>query len=188
MAKRVFIVHGWMAGPRSNWFPWLKDQLEAIGVQVFVPGMPNSAVPSPDAWLEKLSETVGQPDEECYFVGHSFGCITVLRYLEMLTEKKVGGLILVAGFAEIAFNPELSPLHSFFDKPIRWDWIKSRIIKKPVVIMSDNDYMVTPAQGEILQKNLDAKLMIEHNKGHFTGLDGIKVLPSALEALSNLMK
>jgi len=188
MAKRVFIVHGWMAGPRSNWFPWLAEKLRDLGHEVFVPGMPNAAVPSPEAWVDKLSETVGSPDKDCYFVGHSLGVITILRYLEMLSEKKVGGAILVAGFAEIAFNPELSPLHSFFNKPLRWEWIKSRMKKKSVIIMSDNDYMVPLHQGDILKDNLGAKLIVQTKEGHFNAVDGVRELPVVLEEILKMME
>ncbi|MBU4141279.1 hypothetical protein KKE99_00155, partial [Patescibacteria group bacterium] len=29
--KRIFIIHGWEGAPESNWFPWLKKQLEKQG-------------------------------------------------------------------------------------------------------------------------------------------------------------
>ena len=35
----------------------------------------------------------------------------------------------------------------------------------------------------LTKKPLWAKIIVEHQKGHFSGDDGIKELPSALEAL-----
>jgi predicted alpha/beta hydrolase family esterase len=31
--KRVIIIHGWEASPESNWFPWLKNELEKKGIR-----------------------------------------------------------------------------------------------------------------------------------------------------------
>src|SRR3989338_169649 len=97
--KRVFIVHGWGGHPEEGWFPWLKKELEAKGFKVFVPQLPDAENPRIQKWVPKLAETVGVPDEETYFVGHSMGCQTIARYLESLpAEIKIGGAIFVAGF------------------------------------------------------------------------------------------
>ncbi len=43
--KRVVIVHRWSGGPDNDWRPWLKDELEKICCEVFVPEMPDTEVP-----------------------------------------------------------------------------------------------------------------------------------------------
>ncbi|MBI2594612.1 alpha/beta hydrolase, partial [Candidatus Curtissbacteria bacterium] len=99
MKKRVFIVHGWDGNPNEGWFPWLKREFEAKGFEVFVPQLPDAENPRIHKWVPALAETVGQPDEQTYFVGHSMGCQTIARYLESLPEgQKVGGAVFVAGF------------------------------------------------------------------------------------------
>jgi|GEM_PF-5523511 len=99
--KRAVIVHGYKGKPETNWKPWLKAELEANGYAVTVPAMPEAEQPIARAWHDKLTETVGQPDADVYLIGHSLGCITILRYLESLPEnQKVGGVVLVAGFGE----------------------------------------------------------------------------------------
>ncbi|MDO8240814.1 MAG: hypothetical protein Q7T51_02465 [Candidatus Moranbacteria bacterium] len=42
MKKKVFIIHGWEGKPDSNWFPWMKTELEKENVQVHVSSMLNS--------------------------------------------------------------------------------------------------------------------------------------------------
>lgn len=97
--KRAFLIHGWEGDPEEEWRPWLKKELEKKGFEVYVPAMPDTATPTMEKWVPFLAEIVGKPDENCYFVGHSLGCITILRYLETLNEgEKVGGVVLVAGF------------------------------------------------------------------------------------------
>src|SRR3989338_6493172 len=92
MTKRAFIIHGWDGYPDEGWFPWLKAELEKNGFQVHVPAMPESAEPKIETWVSHLSKAVGDVDENTYFVGHSIGCQTILRFLESLpADKKVGG-------------------------------------------------------------------------------------------------
>ena len=38
-------------------------------------------------WVSKLAQTVGDADKQTYFVGHSMGCQTIVRYLEKLPEN-----------------------------------------------------------------------------------------------------
>lgn len=85
--------------PNENWFPWLKKELEKSNFEVFVPQLPESGNPRIQNWVPKLAESVGVPDEQTYFVGHSLGCQTITRYLESLPKNiKVGGAVFVAGF------------------------------------------------------------------------------------------
>ena len=98
MQKRVFIIHGWEGTPDSNWFPWLKNELEKKGFAVAAPQMPNAVCPKMGEWLAYLQKIVGKPDENTFFVGHSLGSIAILRYFESLPDQeKAGGAILRAG-------------------------------------------------------------------------------------------
>src|SRR3972149_1809387 len=98
MKKRVFIAHGWEGTPESGWFPWLKQELETRGFDVFVPQLPDTNHPRREKWVPALAEVVGVPDEQTYLIGHSMGCQTIARYLESLPEGvRVGGAIFVAG-------------------------------------------------------------------------------------------
>ncbi|MDP3875283.1 MAG: alpha/beta hydrolase, partial [bacterium] len=66
--KRVFIVHGWDGHPEEGWFPWLKEELEKKGFEVSVPVMPNPAEPKIETWIPFLSQLVGTPDVNTFFV------------------------------------------------------------------------------------------------------------------------
>ena len=101
MVRRVFIVHGWQGTPSVNWFPWLKFKLEGRGIRVMVPQLPDTGRPRMTPWVNELAKTVVVPDKDCYFIGHSLGCITILRYLESLKDQTIGGVVLVAGFTTI---------------------------------------------------------------------------------------
>ncbi|HEY4509940.1 MAG TPA: alpha/beta hydrolase, partial [Candidatus Paceibacterota bacterium] len=67
--KRVFLIHGWEGSPESNWFVWMKNELEQKGFDVTAPAMPDSMNPKMDAWVSHLAKIVGDPNEETYFIG-----------------------------------------------------------------------------------------------------------------------
>lgn len=189
MKKRVFLIHGWGGTPEEGWRPWLRDELASRGFQVSVPAMPDTDHPRMDAWLAKLQETVGTPDEQCFFVGHSLGVITILRYFEVLEKRhKVGGAVLVAGFTDLSINvteEDTSELASFFQTPLDFEKVKSHC-QTFVAIHSDNDPYVSLSYGDILRDKLSAQLIVKHNMRHFSGSDGITELPIALESILRL--
>ncbi len=185
MAKRIFVIHGWEGDPKNGWYPWLKTNLEKKEFTVFVPEMPNTYHPQMDEWLEHLKKIVVQPDENCYFIGHSLGCITILRYLESLKEnQRIGGAIFFAGFTDDLGYKELS---NFFVKTIQWDKIRPHC-RKFIAIHSDNDPYVSLKYGDIFKKKLNADVIVQHNMKHFSADDGITELPIALDSILKISK
>ncbi|MDP3899685.1 MAG: alpha/beta hydrolase [bacterium] len=178
--KKVFLIHGWEGYPEEGWRPWLKDELEKQGFEVMIPAMPNSANPKMSEWLSHLQKLAADPDEDCYFVGHSLGCIAILRYLESLeAHQKIGGAVLVAGFTS---NLGYDALDTFFQTDIDWTKIKSHC-KKFTAIHSSNDPYVPLRYADIFKNRLGAEIIVEQNMKHFSGDDGIHKLPSALESV-----
>ena len=145
-----------------------------------VPALPNANNPKMHDWLASLTQSADSVDENTYMVGHSLGCIIILRFLENLDEKqKIGGAILVAGFD----NPlNINELENFFQGPLNWDKAK-RTCKKFVVIHSEDDPDVPADNGIRMKNNLDAKKILVNGYKHFTGNDGINSLPLVLEEL-----
>ncbi len=185
MAKKAILIHGWEGTPDEGWRPWLKNKLEEQGFEVLAPAMPDTDNTKMEAWLEHLNKLIDNVDENYYFVGHSLGCITILRYLELLNEnQEVGGAVLVAGFTS---NLGYDELDSFFQTKINWDKIKSSC-KKFVAIHSDNDPFVSLHYGDIFKENLNAEIIIKQNMKHFSGDDDINELPSALESILKISK
>jgi predicted alpha/beta hydrolase family esterase len=102
MANRAFIVHGWDGYPDEGWFPWLKKELEARDFEVKVPAMPNPIHPKINTWVSKLRSLAQGIDDETYFVGHSIGCQTILRYLQTVQGRKAAGVVLVAPWVTLS--------------------------------------------------------------------------------------
>ena len=186
MTKRAFIIHGWNGYPDEGWFPWLKNELEQKGFQVQVPAMPESAEPKIEARVSHLSKIVGDVDENTYFVGHSIGCQTILRYLESLpADKKVGGVAFVAGWftlMNLKTDEEKEIAKPWLETPIDFEKVKQHT-KKFFAVFSDNDDVVQQENKKLFEEQLSAKTAIEHDKGHFSGGDEVKELPVILETI-----
>ncbi len=186
--KRVFIIHGWEGYPEEGWYPWLKKELEKKSFEVFVPAMPNTDEPKIDEWVNFLTNLVGEPDENTYFVGHSIGCQAILRYLEKLNGKKIGGAVFVAGWfilSELETEEEKIIGKPWIETPIDFNKVKIAT-NNFVAIFSDDDPVVPFKKNEkIFSEKLNAKIIIERSKGHFSEGDGVKELPVALDSILN---
>lgn len=190
MNKRVFIVHGWGGYPEEGWFPWLKKELEQKNFKVFALSMPDTDEPKIETWVPFLAKQVGEPTENDYFVGHSMGCQTIMRYLETIGGKKVGGVVLAAGFFH------LQNLEDENEEKIAKPWLETKIDlekvskteKNFVAIFSDNDPFVPLSDVEIFKDKLGAKIIIEHDKGHFDEESEIKELPIVLDSILEMSK
>ncbi len=190
--KRVFIIHGWDGYPEEGWFPWLKEELEKRGFEVIVPTMPEPEEPKIEIWVPFLTKLIGTPDQNTFFVGHSIGCQAIIRYLETLPENtKIGGAVFVAGWYD------LRNLETKKEERIAGPWVNTprndekinKIMNGEVVaIFSDNDPWVIHENQNSWRKKVGAEIIVEHNKGHFSGSDGIKELPSLLDAVLKIAK
>ncbi|MFH1978265.1 MAG: alpha/beta fold hydrolase [Candidatus Aenigmatarchaeota archaeon] len=190
---RVFIIHGWGGHPEKEWFFWLKQKLEPKGIEVHVLKMPNTDEPTIEEWVSFLREQVGEPDKNTYFVGHSIGCQTIIRYLEALPEDaKVGGAVFVSGW--FTLKPIIKEeegaeeiAEPWIKTPISWNKVRIHT-KNFTAFFSDNDYYVPVENSEIFKENLGAKIIVEKNKGHFSEEDGIKQVPYVLDELLKIIK
>jgi len=182
--KKVYLVHGGEGNPNNHWFPWLKKSLEENGFEVYALEMPNPNNPNLNEWVNKLNDSVNNPDEKTYFIGHSLGCVAVLKYIVILPENtKIGGCVFVACFA--SFGDE--EIRDFNLKKSDLEKIK-KVCEKFVNIFSDDDRFVSINKSKEFADLLNAKKIIETGKGHFTTDDKIFKLPSVLNGLLEIAK
>ena len=178
------MIHGWGGSGQGGWFDWLRQELKNRGWKVENPNMPNTDEPEIDFWVNKLKEIAGDADEETYFLGHSIGCQTILRYLEKLPENiKVGGVIFVAGWFTLkGLNSEEKEIvKPWLETPIDLKKVKKHT-DKFIAIFSDNDPYVPLSNVELFKNNLRAKTIVLNNKEHFNEIvEFPEVLNSVLE-------
>ena len=182
--KKVYIIHGWGATPHEGWRPWLKEELEKQGFDVELLEMPETDNPTLEGWVGFMHMVIGMPDKNCYLVGHSLGCISILRYLESIRgDVKIGGAVLVAGPAR---DLGIKEVKSFFETDLNFLKIREHC-KKFILINSDNDYYIPLEHGEYLSANLDAELIVKPGMKHFSSADGFKELPVVLESILKIV-
>lgn len=191
--KRIVIVHRWSGGPNDDWRPWLKTQLEKLGYEVLVPKMPDSDAPIIEKWVGHLSEVVGMPDKDTYFVGHSIGCQAILRYLDAHLFKPmetVGGAVFVAGWFDLK-NLEDDEARAiakpWIERPINPVKIQT-VLTKSTLIISDNDPFDSFEENKRRFSELGSKIIVLHGAGHITADDGFAEAPAISSELKNLLK
>lgn len=152
-----------------------------------MPPMPQTNTPKIGLWLKKLKDTVGVVRPDDYFVGHSIGCQTIMRFLS-LQKKRCAGVFLVAGFVtpknltmEEA-DTVLEWLYPALDPAVAKDKAKNWR-----AIFSDNDECVDASiNSRIFEESLKAKTQIFAKRGHFDSETKDRQLPEALAALKSL--
>ena len=166
--KRVIIIHGYGATPRSHWFPWLAAQLP--GVSVEVPELPDPMAPDFEAWVSAAAAALVEADESTVLIGHSLGAITALTALAALPERrKLAGLVLVAGFAEPL--PGYAALDAFTAAPLDIESLRTRSVNRTVFV-ADTDVIVDPSMTARLAARIDANLISVIGAGHFQETEG----------------
>lgn len=187
--KKVYIIHGWDGSPEEPMLQWIKKNLENRCYSVVIPKMPNADKPEIKSWINKIKEIAGKLDKEDILIGHSVGCQAVLRYLETISQK-VGKIILIAPWMHLDKNTieeegeeVIEIAKPWMETPINWKKIKNHC-DNFIAIFSDNDPYVPLSNVDMFKKNLDAKILILKNRGHFDPSSNIKELPEILKFLN----
>lgn len=187
MKNNVFIFHGTEGYPEENWFPWLKEKLEAQGCKVIVPQFPSPpVVPAKiSEWFLVFDKYREYLNEDTIIIGHSLGGVFALRILEKL-EQPVKAVFFVGtpiGVKPITYYDRDVSFSGFdFD----WENIKNKA-KHFSVFQSDNDPFVSLSNGEQLAKNCGVKLTFIPNAGHFNKDSGYLKFPDLLKEIEIIL-
>jgi len=163
MYYNAFIIHGIYGNPEENWFPWLKKELELLGCKVFIPRFPNPGSPKLNEWLEFFNKYTNYLNDNCIVIGHSMGVAFLLRILE---KYSVRAAFFIASVTPGIKNKYSWSMKTFIDKELDWSKIKNNC-KNFFIYNSDNDPYIPLKKGEELAQNLNSKLIIVKNSGHF---------------------
>lgn len=156
IAKAFFIKYS-----RLHWLGWLSKRLRKNGYEVWAPEMPKPYAPDWDVWVKQAEKAPIGPDT--LLVGHSCGGGFWLRYLSEHPKLKVGKVVLVAPWIDVAkttapefFNFKLDPN------------LASRT--KGLVIFNSTDDMkiIKLSVDKISQQVKSIKVRNFENYGHFT--------------------
>ena|ERR1700704_4880244 len=186
MSKHFFIIHAWDESPESCWYPWLKQVLETKGYKATIPAMPNSEAPELNAWVNTLKSLVPSPNHETYFIGHSIGCQTILRYLADLgNDQQIGGAIFVAPWTTMPMGlgeASQAIAKPWVETPIDWQAAKAHCPQFSA-LFSDNDEWVPLSEEKIFQEKLSAKTQVIRDMGHFDTMNELPKLSALIQEI-----
>ncbi len=171
MKCKAYLIHGWGGTGSGGWFDWLKEELPKKGFEVKSFDMPNTEEPKIEDWVGYLQEEINleEINEKTYFIGHSIGCQTIMRFLEKLHKhKRVGGCVFVAGWFDLKGlgEGELEIAHPWINNPIDFSRIKDHC-NNFLALFSDDDPFVNTNESKKFREYLRAKIILKHNLGHF---------------------
>lgn len=181
--KRVILLHGLNASPKDKWYPWFAQEIRQLGIECFVPALPNPTDPHISEWTAELDKL--HPDENTILTGHSRGGVAVLRWLEAQPESlKVKKVILIAtnsGFLHKRTIKDESNHGFYTEQGYDFDKIKQHC-GDFVILHSKDDQWVPYEAGVENAEGLNARLLTFEDRKHFgRGVDEIPELIEEIE-------
>lgn len=175
----AYIFHGTDGTPQENWFPWLKEKLDNVGIVTEVPQLSIPNHPNINTWLTEASSFRTGP--ETILIGHSLGAVLILRMLER--GHKAKAVYLVAPFLnDLDWGVLRDSL--FFADTFDWNLIKKQCSHFEV-FASKNDPYVSVENVQKVADNLEVDSQILDVERHFNMnefqylLDRINILKDA---------
>ena len=189
--NKIYIVHCWGGTKDDGWYPWLDKKISNKDNKVIRFNMPNTNNPKIEEWVLELDKQVNELNEHTYFVGHSIGCQTIMRYLESKNVKTIGGILFVAPWLDLlpkAVSDEESynTAEPWIRTSINFEKIRNTT-NKITCIFSDDDYFVSLDQETRFRELLNAKTIIVNQKGHISADDGVEELDEIYNELVEII-
>lgn len=164
---KFVVLHGTDADHTSNWFPWLKAELEKRGHEVWVPDLPMAERPNAERYTAFLLSQ-GWNFDDNVLIGHSSGSVEILALLAALPEgTKVRAAVLVGSFTKrMLDDPNWHMLAELFYEPFQFERIKERS-GRFIFVHSEDDPYCPIDQAEELHQKLGGEFVRFKDKGHF---------------------
>lgn len=178
MTPKVILIHGnGGCKPTDNWFPYLKQELEQLHIEVLAPQFPDSELARESYWIPFLENEL-KADESTVLVGHSSGAIAAIRYAE--THKILGSVLV--GVYHTHLGIESEKRSRYFDRP--WNWAEAKKNQHFIIeFASTDDPWIPIEEARFVRDKLGAEYYEYTDQGHFGGDYNKETFPELLEAL-----
>lgn len=175
---RAILIHGNGGGkPTDNWFPYLKKELEKIGITVEAPQFPDAELARAAYWIPFLKETL-KADENTLLIGHSSGAIAAMKFAEKY--PLLGSVLVGAYHTDLGMESE--NLSGYFDADWKWDAIKKN--QKWIIQFADlTDPWIPIEEARFVHQKLHTEYHESNGQGHFGGDHYQETFPEAFQAI-----
>lgn len=190
---KFVIFHGAFGSPEANWFPDLKEDLEALGQTVITPQFPvenwdtvvqnGPTVPlkhqSLASWLavfEKEVLPLLKGKEKLVFIGHSLAPVFILHAVSKY-KITLECAIFVSPFMDKLDRWEFNHANvTFYKTDFDFDELK-QLIPVSYVLYSDNDPYVSKSHSLLFAKALDSSSILVRTAGHMNASVNLNEFP-----------
>lgn len=159
---KVILIHGNGGGTKDDhWLPYVKRELEKLGLEVVAVTFPDNVEAKSSIWLPYLEKEL-KADGQTIIIGHSSGAVAAMRYAET---HRIFGSVLVGGcYTDLGWASE--KISGYYDQP--WQWDKIRENQNWIIQFASKDDPYIPITEERhIHENLDTEYYEFSDKGHF---------------------
>ncbi len=178
--KNACIFHSYGSTPNHFWYPYIKDELEKIGYEVWLPKLPKSNNPDLKYQLPFVLDN-HKYSKDRVIISHSSSVSLTLALLEKI-DIEIKLAILVSGFIDKMPGAPEKILKDEYD----WEKIKSNCEKFVFINSVDDPWGCDDRQGRKMFDKLGGELIIR-NEGHM-GSDSFNQPYKEFPLLTNLVK
>jgi predicted alpha/beta hydrolase family esterase len=151
------------SSPQDNWFPYIKRELESLGIPVLTESFPDPYLARSSYWIPFLKDTLGA-DENTIIIGHSSGALAAMRFAE--SYPLLGSVLVGAMHTHLGLETEIQS--GYFDLPWNWD-AQKRNQHWIVQFASCDDPWIPIEEARFVQNQLGAEYYEYADQGHFGG-------------------
>lgn len=161
----------------DGWFPYVKKELENLGIKVVAKDFPDPVLARAKYWLPFLKQEL-KADENSILVGHSSGAVAAMRFAE---KNNILGSVLVSAYhSDLGMEEE--KVSGYFDKPWNWQTIKNNQ-RWIIQFHSADDPFIKPKEARFVHEKLNTEYFEFLDQGHFGGPVTKLKFPELVEAI-----
>ncbi len=191
---KFVIFHGSFGSPEGNWFPELKERLEAFDQEVIVPKLPvedwntikkdqiteNQNLANWFKEFENVYKNLKKDDKVC-FIGHSLGCVFILHLVSKYNIK-LDSAIFVSPFMESLNGMWQIEIvnKTFYKKDFDFEKLK-KLIPISYTLYSNNDPYVDSKYSLDFSKAINSSPILVSGAGHMNSEVNMNEFPLVYE-------
>lgn len=173
--KAIFVPGNGGDNYQDRWRPYLKSELEKLGIAFTNVDFPDPVLASMNVWLPFIKELGA--DENTILIGHSSGAEAAMRYAE--NNKLFGTVLVGACYTDLGLQNEKEA--GYYDKPWQWDKIKNNQ-KWIIQFHSTDDPFIPIEEARFVHDQLNTEYYEFKDRKHFG--NGTE-FPELMEAIKN---